>query len=155
MWTTLVIFDIINSFFYIKNMDQYDRQLNAKNIKPTAMRLLVLRFLHSKVNAVTLADIEQSFDQSDRVTIYRTIKTFESKGLVHKILTDNITRYALCSEHCDEQAHQDTHLHFECSVCNQTTCLTNVNLPPLKLPDGFLLSEIQIMGKGICALCRI
>ncbi|OJR65776.1 transcriptional repressor, partial [Escherichia coli] len=87
-----------------------EQELKAKKINPTAMRLLVLKFLKQQKGAVSLADIEASFEQSDRVTLYRTVKTFESKGLLHSITTNNITHYALCAQGCDEKNHHDTHL---------------------------------------------
>lgn len=131
-----------------------EEQLLAKNIKPTAMRILVLKFLKQQHGAVSLADIENSFDQSDRVTIYRTVKTFESKGLLHRITANAITQYALCSSNCSEDKHRDTHLHFICNQCKKTICLTQVSIPTIEIPAGFQLSEMEVIAKGICQSCQ-
>lgn len=131
-----------------------EEELFAKNIKPTAMRILVLKFLKKQQGAVSLADIENSFDQSDRVTIYRTVKTFESKGLLHSITANNVTQYALCSPNCSEDNHRDTHLHFICKQCKKTICLTQVAIPTIEIPEGFQLSEIEVIAQGICQLCK-
>ncbi len=136
------------------NMIELEEELKSKNIKPTAMRLLVLQFLKKQDGAVSLADIESGFEQSDRVTIYRTVKTFESKGLLHSISTANVTHYALCSQACNEDKHHDTHLHFVCDNCKQTICLTQVIIPKIEIPKGFVLHNIEVIAKGVCATCK-
>ncbi|MTG99051.1 MULTISPECIES: Fur family transcriptional regulator [Myroides] len=136
------------------SMDKLEKQLTDKKINPTAMRLLILKFLKQQNGAVSLADIESSFEQSDRVTIYRTVKTFESKGLLHSITTNNVTQYALCSQECDANSHHDTHLHFVCSSCKKTICLTQVSIPQIEIPQGFQLDDIEIVAKGICRECK-
>ncbi len=130
-----------------------EAELRDKNINPTAMRLLILNFLKQQKEAVALSDIECSFDLSDRVTIYRTLKTFEQKGLIHKIITSNSTLYALCFAACDENEHHDTHLHFICKQCHKTICLTHVSIPKIEIPDGFQLDDIEVTAKGICKTC--
>lgn len=130
-----------------------EAELRAKNINPTAMRLLILKFLKQQKEAVALSDIECSFDLSDRVTIYRTLKTFEQKGLIHKIITSNSTQYALCLAACDENEHHDTHLHFICKQCQKTICLTHVSIPKIEIPEGFQLDDIEVTAKGICKTC--
>lgn len=91
---------------------EIDNKLNLKNIKPTAMRELVLDILTEQKMAISLSDLEQKFHKSDRVTLYRTLKTFEENKLIHSI--DDGTgavKYALCKESC--QCHpEDLHVHF-------------------------------------------
>lgn len=78
-----------------------EKRLKSRNIQPTAMRLLVLDFLTRNRSAVSLADLEESFDRSDRTTLYRTLKTFLEHGLVHQIHDESGTaKYALCAEEC-------------------------------------------------------
>ncbi|PRY08339.1 hypothetical protein CLV24_12126 [Pontibacter ummariensis] len=52
---------------------------------PTAMRLIVLETLQKQIAAVSLQDLETAFAKADRITIYRTLKTFEENRLVHSI----------------------------------------------------------------------
>ena len=59
----------------------FDDKLNSKNIKPTAMRQLVLKVLSEQAAAISLADLEQKFEKADKVTLYRTLKTFEESKL--------------------------------------------------------------------------
>lgn len=135
-------------------MIELEQELKSKNIRPTAMRLLVLKFLKQQNGAVSLANIEAGFEQSDRITIYRTVKTFESKGLLHSISISNSTHYALCTEDCSENKHQDTHLHFLCDKCKQTVCLTQVSIPKIEIPEGFTLHNIEVIAQGVCEPCK-
>ena len=57
-------------------MKTIEEFLESKNIRVTAMRLLIYKFLAQKQVAVTLSDIENAFEKADRTTLYRTIKTF-------------------------------------------------------------------------------
>lgn len=137
------------------NADALEKELLQKKINPTAMRLLVLKFFKQQHKAVTLADIEAGFEQSDRVTIYRTVKTFESKGLIHSITSNNITQYALCHSGCSEKNHQDTHVHFICIKCRQTVCLTQVVIPEAEVPVGFVVDDVEMVFKGTCKDCKL
>lgn len=137
------------------NIELLELELRAKNINPTAMRLLVLDVLKQRNEAVTFSDIEGSFDQSDRVTIYRTLKTFEQKGLVHTIVTGAVTQYALCSDDCNEEQHRDAHLHFICRVCQKIICLTQSSLPQVEIPKGFKVDDIEVTIKGVCEHCVV
>ena len=83
-------------------METIEQLLESKNIRVTAMRLLIYKFLAEKKVAVTLSDIENAFEKADRTTLYRTIKTFEEKIIVHQIDDGTgITKYALCEQGCN------------------------------------------------------
>lgn len=126
--------------------------LKSKNIRPTSMRILVYEFLKSQIAARSLAEMERHFYQADKVTLYRTLKTFEEKGVVHRIQDDQVGRYLLCAHDCDENSHKDQHLHFYCKKCKQTTCEVN----PAIVKDAavsYRIDEIKITAKGICKYC--
>ncbi len=134
--------------------DSYEKILEARNIKPTAMRILVLKALSGQDHAIDLNELEFLFDQADRVTLYRTLKTFLSKKLIHHI--DDGTgsiKYALCREDCD-CGPEDTHVHFHCNYCGNTYCMDYVRVPPLLLPEKFYVEEISIVLKGKCEHCN-
>jgi len=132
---------------------QLETELLSKHIKPTAMRILVLEFLKAQSQAVNLSDIEGGFGQSDRVTLYRTLKTFEQKGVIHKISTGTGVKYALCDSRCSEDSHRDTHVHFICNQCKKTICLTQGHIPEIEIPSGFQLQEYEVLARGICGVC--
>tara|TARA_R110002167_G_scaffold23281_4_gene82722 strand:+ start:4133 stop:4549 length:417 start_codon:yes stop_codon:yes gene_type:complete len=136
-------------------MTEIEKFLHTKNVRPTAMRILVFRTLAKKRTAVTLTDMESLFEKSDRTTLFRTIKTFEENGIVHKINDGNgIPKYALCDEGCDCEAHNDLHLHFHCTECSETVCLTEHKIPQINLPDGYIASDINLVVNGICSICN-
>jgi Fur family transcriptional regulator, ferric uptake regulator len=136
-------------------MKAAEKILKHNNVKPTAMRLLVLQFLLNKNVAVSLTDIENHFDNSDRTTLYRTLKTFVKKEVAHKIDDGTgITKYALCKENCHCLIDTDLHLHFHCTKCNETICMTDYNIPPINLPKGYIAEYINFVVQGICDKCN-
>ncbi len=135
-------------------MQTIEQLLESKDIRVTAMRLLIYKFLSEKQVALTLRGIENAFEKADRTTLYRTIKTFEEKGIVHQIDDGTgITKYALCVQDCNCDIKSDLHLHFHCSNCNETVCLTEHKIPQIKVPEGFISENINLVVKGICDKC--
>jgi len=57
-------------------MKELEKQLVDKKINPTAMRLVVLDYLLKQTSAVSLTDMELGLEKTDRVTLYRSVKTF-------------------------------------------------------------------------------
>jgi len=135
--------------------DTLEALLATKQIKPTAMRLLVLEFLLKQTTAISLADLEQAFQHSDRITLYRTLKTFEEKLLVHSINDGTGSfKYAMCQDDCTGEAHADLHLHFYCTACQETFCLPKTKIPQVSLPEKFRLEELNLIAKGLCDKCN-
>lgn len=131
-----------------------ETKLNGKNICPTAMRLLVLEALSDQEAAISLSHLEKAFDKSDRVTLFRTLKTFQENGLVH--IVDDGTgapKYALCEEGCNCDIKRDLHVHFHCRVCSETFCLPKYKIPEIDLPERFRPEEANLVVKGICGKC--
>lgn len=129
-----------------------ESKLLQKNTKPTSMRILVYDFLSLQEAALSLSEIENHFHNADRTTLYRTLKTFEEKGIVHSIQENATTRYKLCHDDCDEKTHKDWHLHFYCKICKQTTCREDISFPK-EVQGNFRIDEIRLFAKGICENC--
>ncbi len=128
--------------------------LEQKQINITAMRLLVLDALLQHQHAVSVNDLEKMLQPVDRITIYRSIKTFEQRGLVHFIADGSGSdKFALCAETCGPGGHQDMHVHFLCNVCHNTLCLPKALIPPVVLPQGFYTEAYELLVKGICQSC--
>ncbi|MHA7944448.1 Fur family transcriptional regulator [Formosa sp. 3Alg 14/1] len=135
-------------------MQEVETFLESKSIRVTAMRILIFKFLSEKQEAVTLSDIENAFDKADRTTLYRTIKTFEDKEIVHQIDDGTgVTKYALCEPNCHCDLDTDLHLHFHCTVCEATICLTDHKIPKIKVPKGFIAEHVNLVVKGVCDKC--
>jgi Fur family ferric uptake transcriptional regulator len=133
---------------------EIEQHLKAKAIQPTAMRMLVFDYMMQQQSAMSLTDLERGLAPADRVTIYRTLKTFEEKGLSHAIEDGTgSTKYALCKEECAVECHHDLHVHFYCLVCKETLCLPKTNVPEVQLPQGYQIETYNLLVKGTCPNC--
>tara|TARA_R110000751_G_scaffold287308_1_gene391973 strand:+ start:221 stop:637 length:417 start_codon:yes stop_codon:yes gene_type:complete len=135
-------------------MTEIEHKLDSNGIRPTAMRILIYNYMAEKNNALALADVEQAFQKAERTTLYRTIKTFEEKGIVHQIDDGTgVLKYALCEPGCNCEIDRDLHLHFHCNSCDKTICLTQHKIPHINLPEGFMAEDANLVVKGICDSC--
>ena len=134
-------------------MTFFDKILTQKSVRITPMRQLLLEYFIEKNAVLGLSELEKAFPKSDRITMYRTLKTFEEKGILHSIKGEE-AKYALCKEHCLPVNHIDQHPHFQCEECKQVTCIDSQLIPPMELPDGYVQKETTMMIKGICPNCQ-
>lgn len=130
--------------------------LQKADLRVTKSRRDVLRILvESGDQAISSSDIEHTLDNIDRITLYRILKTFEESGLIHSVADGTgKTKYALCSHECNGGEHHDDHLHFYCRICETTTCLEKVQLPPVRLPADYIIEEKRFVVAGVCKTCR-
>ncbi|HUC82725.1 MAG TPA: Fur family transcriptional regulator [Flavisolibacter sp.] len=128
--------------------------LHRRQLSSTESRRKILTLFLNSSDALTHGDIEKEVgDKYDRVTIYRTLQTFEEKGIIHSIPTaDNAIKYALCKE-CEEGHHHDDHVHFICTNCEKTICLDDVVSPKIDLPEGYVAETVQVVINGVCKDC--
>lgn len=131
-----------------------DRLLKIFEMRATPSRQEILFLFLNKEYALSHSDIEKEVSPSlDRVTVYRTLKTFLDKGLIHKVLDDEGgLKYALCNEACSTAEHHHDHVHFKCTECGQTNCL-QTEIPQVKLPKGYRASEMNVLIQGVCERC--
>ncbi len=133
-------------------------QLDQFGLRSTGNRIAVLTAFQNAGYALSQGDIEQTLSsQFDRVTIYRTLKSFLASGLIHKVLDDQGSiKYALCQDMChqDTHQHQHDHVHFKCTQCGQTTCLETVHIPQIILPENFIKQESNLLIQGVCRACN-
>jgi Fur family ferric uptake transcriptional regulator len=135
-------------------MERSDHLLKDFRLRSTPTRQEILHLFLKKEYALSHGDIENEVSSSlDRVTVYRTLKTFLDKGLIHKVLDDRGSlKYALCTEACSETGHHHDHVHFKCLKCGQTNCL-QIEVPQVKLPKGYKPREVNLLIQGICDHC--
>lgn len=130
-----------------------EKILASREIHPTAMRLLVLKELQNSDAAMSLGELESNFEQADKTTIYRTLKTFQKHKLVHSIEDGTGSmKYALCDQDCECMPEQ-SHAHFHCNKCDATFCLKDYHLPKISLPKKFKPTEASLIVKGFCEKC--
>jgi Fur family ferric uptake transcriptional regulator len=130
--------------------------LQDHQLRITNCRKEVLRTFIEKSSALSHSDLEEVLnDAFDRVTIYRTLKTFLDTDLIHKVLDDSgATKYALCAhEHGKDHSHDHEHVHFKCEACGRTICIDEISLPKIKLPEGYVNKEVNLLVTGVCNKC--
>ena len=129
--------------------------LKSKDLKKTPVRQQVLSALIESTSALSQQEIEHKFNnQFDRITLYRTLKSFEEKGLVHRIYNSfGEAKYAICSDECHEHSHSDHHLHFNCVKCKRTFCINEAHIPHFHLPVGMKALQYNFSVEGICKDC--
>jgi len=137
-------------------MDKAQGLLEAHGLRKTGCRLEVLHQFLAHDFALSHADLERMLGNSyDRVTIYRTLYSFEKKGLIHSINdVSGAVKFALCkNDGCSQHHHQDNHIHFKCGCCGQTFCLNEVDIPALALPNGYVAERLHFSAEGTCRSC--
>jgi Fur family ferric uptake transcriptional regulator len=99
--------------------------LKESNLRVTSCRRDVLETFLGRQVALSHSDLEEALKENfDRVTIYRTLKTFLENDLIHKVLDDTgAAKYALCNHRPEVPHHDHEHVHFKCEVCGNTNCL--------------------------------
>ena len=145
-------------------MDNSTIYLSSHHIRSTEIRVAVIEYFLDKDQAISKHDLESHLPLLDRITLYRTLKTFEDKGLIHKVVnSSNLVKYALCADSCvdhqhddscNHHTHNDQHIHFECIKCSKTICLDEVPLPQITLPPEFIVNKVQLSVEGICQDCQ-
>lgn len=135
-------------------MGEIEKRLQDRDIKPTAIRLLVLKAMLEFPQAFSLADLEEKLDTVDKSTISRTIHLFHEKRLIHSIDDGSgSVKYSACSKSCMCDM-DDMHVHFHCNKCDKTYCLESIPVPEVMLPDNFSVDSANFVLKGICGDCR-
>ena len=119
----------------------YLKKLAQRDIKPTAMRLLILRAMMQFERAFSLLDLETYLDTVDKSTLSRTINLFLKHHLIHGIDDGSGSlKYAVCG-------------NFYCTQCQKTYCLRNIHIPMVSLPQHFTADSINYVIKGLCDHC--
>ena len=106
----------------------YLEKLEKREIKPTAIRLLILKAMTRFTRAFSLLDLETELDIVDKSTIFRTINLFLDHHLIHVIDDGSGSlKYSVCSNECTCSI-DDLHAHFYCRNCHKTFCLRKIHV---------------------------
>lgn len=126
--------------------------LQTHNLKRTACREGILSVMLDSVQALSESEIRDELRANfDRTTFYRSFKTLLEKKIVHKIVVDNQkVKYALDIS----ITHKNKHAHFYCKKCGAVVCLDGIPIKDPQVPQGFEVSEMEIIIKGICNSCK-
>ena len=132
--------------------EHYNELLASHDIKPTANRLLVVRALDEAVRPLSLLELETQLETLDKSSIFRVLTLLRDSHLVHVIEEGNGVRYELCQSH-HHDTDDDIHPHFHCERCRRTFCLSHTQVPHIDLPEGFVMTSVNYLVKGLCPDC--
>ncbi len=129
--------------------------LASHHIKPTANRIVVAKTLAAAERPMSLSELEYKILSIDKSSVFRVLTLFREHHLVHVIEDggDGV-RYELCHSHDGHAEDDDQHVHFYCERCHRTFCLHDTPIPTVSLPEGYRLTSINYMVKGLCPECR-
>ncbi len=136
-----------------QNQISDEQILEEAGIRVTAVRLLVWREIRrSLTGAFSLSDLEDALPTVDKSTLFRTLTLLREAHLLHDI-DDGSGSHKFCVCHHDDTLHCTGHVHLNCRICHRTFCLTDVRIPQVGLPAGFIPEEAEYILKGICPDC--
>lgn len=126
--------------------------LEIKGVKPTSNRILVARAMLSASRPVSAPELETMLSPMDKSSIFRVLSLFVEHHIVHVIEDGSGTvKYEVCSsERCTIS---DMHTHFYCEKCHRTYCFKAIRIPEIELPEGFSMSSVNYVVKGVCPEC--
>ena len=130
-----------------------EQSLDNAGVRVTAVRLLIWKTIRNGFHdAFSLADLETVLPTVDRSTLFRNLSVLTEAHLLHEI-DDGSGSQKYCVCHIDDTRHCQGHIHLTCRICHRTFCMTNVKIPPVPLPEGFVQEETEYVVKGICKEC--
>ncbi|MBP5380785.1 MAG: transcriptional repressor [Bacteroidaceae bacterium] len=133
--------------------NEIEQRLEHRGVKLTAMRLLVYQELEHARRPLSLRELEEKMPTAERSTIFRTLTLLLQHHLIHAIEDGSGSlRYEVCQGD-DDCTLDDQHIHFYCEHCHRTYCFHDTKIPQVSLPEGFQISSINYMVKGLCPSC--
>ena len=136
-----------------EQLSQDEILLQQAGIRVTAVRLMIWKTIRKTfTGAFGLADLEMALPTVDRSTLFRMLNLLGEAHLLHSIDDGSGARkYCLC-EH-DDPSLKMHHVHFTCRLCQRTFCLTDLHIPQVALPAGFITEDTDYLVKGVCPEC--
>lgn len=139
-----------------KGSSSIESRLREAGLKVTPARIEIFRCLSSQHRLMTIDEISHDLkarmpSPPDWATVYRTIVTFETEGLVSSSeFGDGVTRYEI--KHANEHHH-----HVICRVCRSIEPLEDCSLKTIESKlqkTGYTDLSHRLEFFGICSLCR-
>jgi len=141
----------------MNNDEMIEKALKVSKLRRTPVRAGLLEVLAKSARPMGAVEIlEKLPPHTDAVTVYRTLNTYNTKGVVHRVRGgDRVWRYALgdATEHAKHQ-----HPHFVCESCGRLECIKDAEIPEsflksLGLPKGYVVSYPEVVLHGLCPKC--
>lgn len=143
-----------------ENLLWYRDILSRNKIKNTRQKEKVLLELMQSQNHLMAEEIYQRVknEKIGLATVYRSLKLFESLGIVKEIPMDGVKYYEL-----KIYSKKPLHIHFKCLNCNLLTDIddADINLNYIKLNQKVERKrELEVIDAnitllGLCEKCRV
>ena len=129
--------------------------LKKQKIRETPFRKKVLDAFSKYNYAIPLSMVEKELKKFDRTTLYRTIKVFLEKNIIHEIkIIGEESNYAICQEKGDANSHHQQHIHFKCRNCGIIFCVEVDEFPSINIPK-YKIEQLEIQATGLCKNCNV
>lgn len=142
-----------------KNLLWYREILSRKGIKNTRQKEKILLELMQSSSHLMAEEIYQRIkhEKIGLATVYRSLKLFESLGIIKEIPMDGVNYYEL-----KIYSKKPLHIHFKCSHCNVIIDIddADINLDYIKLNQKVEMkrelevNDVNITLLGLCKKCR-
>ncbi len=134
---------------------QCEEKLKDRGVRPTAARILVMKALADQTAPISLMELEALLETLDKSTISRTLALLLEHHAIHAFEDGSgSTKYEICRSQSDRCVVADRHIHFFCEMCHKTQCLSDIKIPVVALPEGYVVDTINYMVKGVCPACN-
>ncbi len=134
--------------------EEYADLLEAHGIRPTGNRIVIVKTLARRRSPLSLRELEETIETIDKSNLSRTLSLFRQKDLVHAIEgSEGIMLFELCRSKEGHESDNDEHVHFFCTRCHRTFCMTETPVPEVALPEGYRAEAVNCLVKGVCKDC--
>jgi len=131
--------------------------LQRAGLRRTPVRAAVLMVLGESGQPLGVPQVLERLPQdTDAVTVYRTLNTFTEKKLVHRVHGEDRTwRYALSADATTRHEHP----HFVCDACGTVECLEQSEIPKnfirsLHVASRYNVHYPEVVLHGVCPKCH-
>ncbi len=138
--------------------------LRKAGLRRTPVRMGVLAVLAKSARPLGVPEVlDQLPNDTDAVTVYRTLNTFTRERLVHRVRgADRTWRYAMTAAGGGPAAASGAphaHAHFVCDACGNVECLAAARIPKglvesLRVGPRYAVRYPEVLLHGLCPKCR-
>jgi Fur family transcriptional regulator, ferric uptake regulator len=126
--------------------------LKEAGLRPTSARQRVLSSLLAAGRSLSHRELVDLHHELDRVTIFRSLKNLKKARLVHSVQgIDGTLRYV--PNPAGKPGCPGGHAHFLCLKCGGMSCLTDQEMPVVRVPRGTEVRGKQFLVYGVCPSC--
>jgi Fur family ferric uptake transcriptional regulator len=131
--------------------------LRDAGLKRTPVRIGLLEVLHHEKQPLSAPQILVKLARgTDAVTLYRTLKTFTQRKLIHRVRgEDQVWLYRVGNP----EAGGHEHAHIVCDACGTVECLPDARLPDKAakkagVRSGYNVAYSEVLVHGTCPDCH-